>query len=193
MPGVDSKRLFIALEIPERIKKTLHALENTLKESSCDARWVNTNNIHLTLKFLGAVETKKIAPLTEAIKSALEAFSVIPAALDKLDGFPSLNSARVLIAKVNNPNKELEKMAAKLENVLAPFGLEKETRRFRAHLTLARLRSERNKLKLIEKVKEANQTLQPQKFIINSVKLFESRLTTHGPIYTSLEQINLKS
>ncbi len=192
MPALDTKRLFIAIEIPKNIKNALEAIENSLKETSCDARWANPDNIHLTLKFLGTVEIKNIGPIAQAMISALNPFKTMLVTLNKLDGFPSLNSARILWIGINDQNKKIEKLFLALEDAISPFGFKDEGKKFQAHLTLARIRSAKNKLNLIEKIKEINQKLKPQIFTIDRITLFESRLTPHGPVYSRLQQAHLK-
>ncbi|MFH1691280.1 MAG: RNA 2',3'-cyclic phosphodiesterase [Candidatus Omnitrophota bacterium] len=192
MPELDVKRLFLAVEIPKKIGKSLEALENILKETACDARWVKPANVHLTLKFLGDVRTEKITPIIQALTSAFPSKQSFNAALNELGGFPSLKSLQILWAGINDSDKKITALASTAENALYELGFKKETKEFRAHLTLARLRSNLNKLQLIEKVRKINKTMQPEIFPIDNITLFESHLTTQGPIYSHIHQIKFR-
>lgn len=193
MPRLDTKRLFIAIEIPKKIENTLEALESALKESHCDARWVKPANIHITLKFLGGVDMRNINPLIKTLDTGFPSIKKFSVSLDKLDGFASLNSLRILWAGINDQDKKIEKIASELEDALPGFSLKKEEEKFQAHLTLARIRSGKNKIGLIEKIKEINQAFKPIPFAINNITLFESRLTSQGPNYSRIHQVKLIS
>lgn len=191
MPRLDAKRLFIAIEIPKRIENTLETLENTLKESHCDARWVKPANIHITLRFLGDVDIQNINSLIKTLDIGFQTTKKFLVSLDKLDGFASLNSLNILWAGIKDQDKKIEEIVSSLEDVLSEFGFEKEGKKFQAHLTLARIQSGKNKIGLIEKIKEINQTFKPIPFAINNITLFESQLTSRYPVYFPIHQIKL--
>lgn len=193
MRGIDIKRLFLSVEIPKKIEEALKTLEDALKKTACDAHWIKPTNIHLTLKFLGAVEEEKIAPITKAIISTFSSTQSLSVTLGKLGGFPSLNTLHILWAGINDPNKEITKLVNGVENTLSRLGFKEEKKEFQAHLTLARLRSALNKPQLIEKIQEINKTLQPQNFLINNITLFESHLTPQGSVYSKIHQVKLSS
>ena len=62
-------RCFIAIELPEAVKSTLSGIEEELKKSKADVRWVKPDNVHLTLKFFGNIEEKKTEKIIEIMES----------------------------------------------------------------------------------------------------------------------------
>ena len=191
MSDIDTKRLFIAIELSLNIRSRLETLQKELKKSGADAKWVEPENIHLTLKFLGNVETKKNKDIMETLNKICAQRKRFTATLDQLGAFPSLNSARVVWAGLNDKTDTLENIAEILDEALSQLKFEKETRKFQTHVTLARIRSARNRVALIQKIKEANQNFKTEDFSIDNITLFESRLSPHGPTYAIVHQAKL--
>ncbi|MFH0877157.1 MAG: RNA 2',3'-cyclic phosphodiesterase [Candidatus Omnitrophota bacterium] len=186
MPGI---RLFIAVELPPAANTHLTEIQKTLKTSGADAKWVEPQNIHFTLKFLGPTPSEKFERIKSTLAQLFGSHKQFALCLESIGGFPSLDSPRVIWAGLNDANGQLRSMALVLDQALAGMGFEKETREFQAHATLARLRSGRNKIALIEKIKQLNQDLKPLEFSIDNITLFESKLSPHGPTYSILHQV----
>ena len=189
MPLLETKRLFIACVIPEKIRKFLHDIQGELKKSGSDAKWVEKENIHLTLKFFGNVNLEKIKNLTHALSEAFSRRPVFDVSLNKIGCFPSLSQPRVVWAGLKDNKSQLKEIAQLLEESFLKIGFEKESREFQAHITLGRLRSFLNKLSLIERIDSLNKNLIEQNFSLNNITLFESQLTPHGPLYSTLHQV----
>ncbi len=192
MPDVNTKRLFIAIELPPGIKDSLGSIQKELKQTGADAKWVEPENIHLTLKFLGSVETEKIKDIARILDKISLENRRLSVSLDQLGVFPSLNSARVVWAGVTGKIEDLKNIAQNLDKELSGLKFEKETREFQAHATIARIRSSRNRAALAQKIKDANQNFSRQDFSIDNITLFESTLSPHGPTYSIIHQVKLK-
>ena len=189
MPQLETKRLFIAIELPASIKSHLENYQRELKKTGADVKWVEPQNIHLTLKFLGKTKTDQIPKIVDILKRLAASQKHVPVSLNQLGFFPEKKSPRVLWAGLNDKTKTLEKIALFLEEALAPLGFEKETRAFQSHTTLARVRSSQNILALIEKINELDENFKIADFFIDNITLFESELTPHGPIYSIIHQV----
>lgn len=189
MPAIETKRLFIAIEIPENIKTYLAAIQKELKTSGADAKWVEPENIHLTLKFLGSVEIGRIKNLEEVLIKRFHQTKQFKMTLNQLGAFPSISSCRVLWAGLDDRTDNLKNIALGIDEEFSKLGFEKEAREFQAHATLARIRSSRNKIALIEKIKHAQENLKIMDFTIDNLTLFESRLSPKGPTYSIIHQI----
>jgi len=187
-------RTFIAVELPQEIKNNLKCLQEKLKSSSTDVKWVEPNNIHLTLKFLGETDTEKIPLIKKIIHELSARIPPFKAEISSLGAFPNLNHPRVIWIGLNEKNNFLKKMAEELENKLFELGFPKENRPFSAHITLGRVRSNLNLKDLLEKLKTLeNFSLKKEDCVIEKIALYKSVLTPNGPIYECLYSANLKT
>lgn len=177
-------RTFIALELSEEIREELLRLQNELKKIDADVKWVNTENIHLTLKFLGEAEEARIAVVKEALAGIASRFKPFEMSLFKLGAFPDLHRIRVIWVGLDKGCSDAEQIAQSIEAELDKAGFAKEDRAFRAHLTLGRVKTGRNKITLTDKISSLE--VEPKHCTINNITLLKSTLTPHGPIYTPL-------
>ncbi len=187
-------RTFIAIELPQEIKGSLSRLQGELKATGADVKWVAPQNIHLTLKFLGEVDDKKLEKIKEAIDGLAKETSKFQVCITTLGAFPKIDSPRVIWMGIEAGDKETKEIAAVLEERLAEISIPKEDRPFSSHITIGRTRSALNRQKLVEELK--NKTgLGGEKleFYAGKITLFKSTLTPKGPIYETLKEANLKT
>lgn len=182
-------RLFIAIELSDEIKNAVAQIQSHLKYSGADVKWVEKDNIHLTLKFLGEVSEEKCEEVKAALDSAAKETKPFEINLKDIGAFPKIEFPRVIWAGLDKGAAESTAVAKNIDEVLSRIGFQKETRSFAAHLTIGRVRSPKNKAALEEKVETANhETLPAISQTISSVILFQSTLTPKGPIYTKLHE-----
>jgi RNA 2',3'-cyclic 3'-phosphodiesterase len=132
-------RLFIALDFPGAVRESLHELIARLKQESSDARWVRPEGMHITLKFIGETDSKKVDSLRNAL-AAIHSPQPVELHFQGLGFFPHERQPRVLWCGVEaSPN--LAEIAAAIERSLEPLGFPREPREFVPHLTLARFPS----------------------------------------------------
>jgi RNA 2',3'-cyclic 3'-phosphodiesterase len=129
-------RLFVAVEIPQGVRRAVDAAATPLQRRASDAKWTSPAQWHLTLAFLGWVDADRLAAGERACAAA--AAGVAPFEL-KLDGIAGTFGGRVLWAGLEDA-PGLEALALHVREELAAAGFEVEERPFRAHLTLARAR-----------------------------------------------------
>ncbi|MEK6563835.1 MAG: RNA 2',3'-cyclic phosphodiesterase [Candidatus Omnitrophota bacterium] len=184
-------RIFIAIKLENEIKDKLSQIQEELKSAQADVRWVKPENIHLTLKFLGEtpVEETKIPEIIRCLKELGGQIKPFTARISGMGAFPSLKSARVIWVGVKEDTTELTKLAGMIEDSLVKLGFPEEKRKFSAHLTLGRLRSNKNKDKLGQKLEKFK--IPGLSVRINSIALFESVLHPTGAAYQKLSEISL--
>jgi 2'-5' RNA ligase len=178
-------RSFIAVEVPQPLQARLGELLRELKRTDADVRWVRPESIHLTLKFLGSVsgeELEKLAGLVAPIISSWASFEV---RLHGLGCFPSSRSPRIVWVGIQQGGAEASSLQKAVENQAAEVGFPPETRPFKPHLTLGRIRSSRGKGSLTQAV-ETRREVEIGSFWVNEVYLFKSELKPSGAIYTKL-------
>ena len=177
-------RLFVALEIPSAVRDNLGALLEEFRAVSPQTRWVRTENLHVTLKFIGEVPEAKLA----AIRGALAGVRCAqPVTLDfrGLGFFPNEKHPRVFWAGIEaSPN--LKTLAADIDRATEKAGIAPEKRPFSPHLTLARFEPPR----LTKQLRAAIQEHAGRDFgslRTSEFHLIESKLKPPGAEYTTLE------
>ena len=183
-------RTFIAIKLSEEIKKEMASLQEKLKPANADVKWVNPENIHLTLKFLGEVKEDRITKIKDILENIAKKHSGFEISLFKLGAFPKLDYPRVVWAGIDKGCSEAEAITKEIEENLENLGFEKEKRPFSAHLTLGRVKSGKNK----EELKKILLSLEAKSISckVEGFILFQSTLTPKGPIYRPLHVFNLK-
>ena len=172
-------RLFIASEIPEDVKEHIVKIQGNIDAAKNKIRFVNKDNIHLTLKFLGEVQPNNLEGIKNNLKKiAFKPFSVV---LDDIGVFPSENYIRVVWVglKPEEPVLELQK---NIDEALKK--LFKKEKDFKPHLTIARVKYIEDKKQFVDKLKQIK--VDNKKIEVDNFKLVKSTLTLKGPVYEDL-------
>lgn len=182
-------RTFIAIDLSSETKEKLTHLQTELKKSNADVKWVDPENIHLTLKFLGEISEQQAGRIKEALDKITYGLKPFEITLSGIGAFPKLDYPRVVWVGIEKGKNETEEIAKRIEDELEKLEFQKEERGFTAHLTIGRVRSAKNKEQLKTAIQSLNSELQtpnskPQ--FISHIILYQSTLTPKGPIYTPL-------
>src|SRR5579864_8896979 len=107
--AVKRLRLFIAVKIPEEVKTQLERAQAALRGAVPErtVRWTNRSQFHLTLKFLGAVESKRVPALVDAVQSAAKPFPPLRMRAAKVGSFPGWRRPRVIWAGIEDAHNRL--------------------------------------------------------------------------------------
>jgi RNA 2',3'-cyclic 3'-phosphodiesterase len=175
-------RAFIALELSGEIRDRLRLAQDSLRACKARMTFVEPENIHITVKFLGEVDDRILPHVMDAIKSV--PFRSFPVTVGNVT--------------VNNPKRPFtvwctisdagkgEELFRLIENALVPLGFPKETRRFTPHATLARIKDPDPSLF------PALEPLKGKSYgdcTISGLKLKKSTLTPHGPVYEDILEV----
>jgi RNA 2',3'-cyclic 3'-phosphodiesterase len=185
-------RVFAAIELPsnvqKRIQKQIQQLQAAVPGNK--ASWSRTENIHLTVKFFGNVLPKKIVRISEAASRVVNQVSKFKIEIGKTGAFPKVSQPRVLWIGVEDPTGELARLHQLFETECAVEGFDRETRDFRPHLTIARLRRPEGAKALAE----TNQKLgfESLSLDINELVVFRSEPSGKGSKYTALSRHGIK-
>ena len=185
-PGI---RSFMAIELNRDIKGELKIIQDKLKELDLDAKWVEINNIHLTLKFLGNVDWDNLEKVKAILKKTSILFKPFKINLSAVGVFPKVDSPRVIWTGIDKGKNEIIKIASLLDEELKKIAIPSEDREFTPHLTLGRVRSAKNKDRLknyLGSLKLDFRAIQEVKEII----LFQSKLNPAGPAYVVLSSFS---
>jgi len=177
-------RTFIAVDVKnESILKALEELKNT----GADIKIVSPENLHITLKFLGEIEEKKVEEIYTKISEKARGFKKFKLALKGVGVFPNKKFMRVVW--IGGESMEMIEIQKTVEEVLSSLGFKKEND-FKTHLTLARVKSAKNKEKL-EKFVEQYESFDFGSAEIDRIEIKKSELTKEGAVYTTLREILL--
>ena len=184
-----NRRLFVALEPPDPVRRRLAALAVELRRTAGrhadEVRWVPAENVHLTLQFLGAVPEERVAELEGAIRAAAAAGRPLSLELKGAGGFPNARRPRVVWAGIAGELGVLGALVGDLGRRLAPLGFAPEERPFSAHLTLGRARDGRGAPGLAGALAHAAEA-DGTPWRAADVVLFESHLAPKGPRYEAI-------
>ena len=133
-------RLFFAVPISEAVKRIVSRSLEALPIDDPPWRWIGPENYHITLKFLGETDGALLERLLEAGRGAAGAASPFELSFGRFGAFPSISRPRVLFFHAESGVEQLAGIAGSLDDNLEPLGFVRERRRFRAHLTLARVK-----------------------------------------------------
>lgn len=186
-------RLFIAVPIDDQVRAAAARIIGDLKESGADVKWVEPENLHLTLSFLGEAREEKIPILKSALDEAAAGNSSFDIAFDRLGAFGAPSRPSVLWLGIGSGAKVLSELAARLKAALTTAGLAPAAdHEFSPHLTLGRVRGSRGINTLVERFAAARL---PAGLSSRAEKLvlLQSRLSAHGPTYKELVESPLQS
>ncbi len=182
-------RAFIAIELPEHLQDAIEKQTSRLRQVLGDEiiRWVPTQNMHLTLKFLGDIATSHVDFLKQLIAKEAASHPQFDLQLGGLGAFPTSRRPRILWAGLHAP-ADLISLQKSIEAGTFRLGYEKEERDFSPHLTLGRVR-QTTEMADLQKIHIALDTIQLGNIGItrvDSIHLIKSDLRPSGPIYTNL-------
>jgi 2'-5' RNA ligase len=183
-------RAFLAIELPDALRPGLAQVQEELKRSRADVRWVAVNNIHLTLKFFGNVPDEEIDTLALAAREAAAETAPLQLQATVAGAFPSPNAPRVVWLGLGGDLVPLTQLFYRLEKAFAALGYPPETRAFNPHLTLGRVKSPANREKLARLLAQMPPLDWPP-FTVKELILFQSVLSPKGSKYSPLKVIPL--
>lgn len=182
-------RTFIAIDLSPEIKAALRSLVQVCRQTKADVKWVGENSFHLTLKFLGEIETSQVSSIFKIME--IEAKKSRPFVLEcrSIGFFPERGTPRVLWVGVK-ASAELKDLQRRLELSLQKIGFPPEEREFHPHLTIGRVKSKlhlESVLQQLEKYREKSFGQMEAKTIV----LFESLLRPTGAEYRPIGEVKL--
>lgn len=188
-------RSFIAIELPPPIRAELGSLEEKLKGGRHPfVKWVDPDGIHLTLKFLGGVDSNLVPEIIEALTRIAQPAVPFSLQLGGLGVFPGWQRPQVVWVGMGGEVDKLAGLQKDIEAALSPLGFAPESRPFRAHLTLGRLREQASPKDKHDFGAWAQSVRFERKlsFEVKGLSLMKSQLTPGGAIYTQLAFLELR-
>ena len=184
-------RAFIAIELPENVRLALFQGGQALSErlnSSRIVRWVPSDNLHLTLRFLGDSDSEQLEDIEKGISEIAQRSAGFELHLGKLECFPNRGKPRVIWVDLGGDLASLLLLQQETEKMLSNLSWPPETRRFHAHITLGRVK---NSKQVVSANFPWELALDPLQIRVNHISLISSDLRPSGAVYTVLHRSQL--
>lgn len=191
MTDTSRVRSFVAVDLPPDLKEKLSVLQHELKQQLDNARWVNSTNMHLTLKFLGDVPVSKLRRIADTLQDKLAPIHRYVLTPGGLGAFPNTRRPRVLWIGFKDIPEVHFQMVDIIESELVSYGFARERSKHIPHLTLARFRNP-NIIKELDIILTPFQNAFLPGINVTSVVIYKSVLTPQGACYTKLHEVLLR-
>ena len=185
-------RCFIAISLPEELKAKISGIKEKLKSAGADVSWTRPEGMHLTLKFFGEIEDKRIPKIEKALDAVVDGISTFTLSVSGMGTFPDVRRPRVVWIGLKEEGNNLVRLHKGAEEELKKIGFPSEDRRFTPHITLGRIRSNKNIDKLLKLIEE-EKTAELGSCKVSEVHLIKSELRPSGADYTELYSVILSS
>lgn len=194
----DQPRLFVAVPLPDEARDAVITIVDAVREAverearlpRSSVRWVRTEHLHLTLRFLGPTPEPQVPVVARSLERAVATLPAARIVIARSGAFPSPSRPRTIWLGIEHGGDSLGAMARRLDDELESEGWARETRPFRAHLTLARADGRREGPLVARHLAQAVAATTIS-FLADRVVLFES-ITGRGPAeYRALSETSL--
>ena len=185
-------RAFIAFPFSNNTLQALEETQHYLKPFRSHVNWVKTSNIHLTLKFLGNVTQIQIDEIALQLESLLCKTPSIATKLMNVGAFPHWHRAKIIWIGLDDHQHHLQTLAKNIDEVCKKSGVPAENRFFAPHITIGRIKEQSN-LSQLEKAANNYKISYEQEIIFDEFILFQSTLTSAGPIYQKIKSFKLST
>lgn len=184
-------RTFIAIDLGEGLRARLASLQETLARSAAEVKWVEEENLHVTLLFLGEVDERDLVAVCRAVAAGAATQAPFPLTVEKVSCFGSPRRPRTLWAGVGAGTQEVVALHAALEPPLQELGCyRREERAYTPHITLGRVKSDRPNDALAAALARKADWVGGET-VVREVHVMGSELTPQGPVYTVLSRAKL--
>jgi RNA 2',3'-cyclic 3'-phosphodiesterase len=184
-------RTFVAVEIDSAIRARAAELIDLLRATTADAKWVETHNLHLTLKFLGDVHERDLMDVCRAAQAGAAEVNPFELEVRGAGAFPHASRPRTVWIGAGAGAEQMILLHDAVENSLAQLGYRKEHRQFQTHLTVGRVRGAGPGIAELGKLLQQQAEFLVGRMTVGKITVFSSTLTPAGPIYETIATARL--
>ena len=172
----NEKRVFIGIPIGHKIKSILTSLKSVFNCNPCIIKWIPSENIHLTLSFLGNFRVKDIPHLIESLENKITS-NDFQLTITGTGVFPSSKSPKVLWLSISKGIDELTLLQSQVEKLVRVFNDNDDNNTFIPHISIARIKKGPLKIDVLPFL---NIVYSPIELSVNSICLYENKLFPEG-------------
>jgi 2'-5' RNA ligase len=185
-------RTFIAVDLGPAIRARCVALQETLASAGTDVKWVEEENLHVTLLFLGEVDDRDLPALCRAVGETCAGHGGFTLSVEKVGCFPNPRRPRVVWVGVGQGQHELIALHDALEGPLLELGCyRREERQYTPHTTLGRVKGDHPTDRLASALGR-HAGWHGGEVPVREVLVLSSELTPQGPVYSVLSRAKLR-
>ena len=190
----DDIRAFLALRLPDDVTAALGHLTDQMAQARVDGlKPVRPENMHLTLKFFGNINARQVESIVDTVTHTVKSVRPFTLRLGNVGAYPNNRSPRVLWVALDGDVAPLQDTHRRIESALGQIAIKPDSREFRPHLTIARIRDHASHTER-RKAAEALFSAEFRSGLsvpVDRISLIRSILLPDGPEYTSLAEISL--
>lgn len=183
-----SYRCFLAIDINVELLEKIKNIEDEFKNIDANIKYVNMENMHLTLKFFGNIDLNMVDKISSSVKEVINEYKPFKINIKGSGAFPNTKRIKVIWLGLEE-NQTLIRLQEDLDNKFNKLGFNLE-RNYKSHLTIGRMKNGKNKNLIQEKIKEY-EGYNIGSMIVKKITLKKSTLTPKGPIYENIEIFKL--
>ena len=186
-------RTFIAIPLPPEVIRQVEQFVRALRPQFPEFRWTDAAQWHITTNFLGNVPDARTGEVCQVVREIATARSPFVCSLDALGAFPKVTRPRILWLGLAEGGRILTHLHYRLADALEDLNIETDRRKYRPHLTLARLQShQRWTERLVERLSgPAVRPTADLTFEVDELVVYASFPESTGPVYTPMDRIVL--
>ncbi len=184
-------RAFIGIKISAEIQDKLEGIQKKLKKADAHVSWINPDNVHLTLQFLGNIDEAQIPEIETQLRASVTSVHSFQLQVGYAGAFPNLRYPRVIwIGVSDDEDNSLKTVQEEIGRRLSTLGFQQEEGLFKPHLTIGRVRSQKNKSRLLRAI-EAIVNIWVGEIVVDAIYVIKSELKPTGAEYTDFVKIKL--
>ncbi len=184
-------RTFVAVETSSAVREGAARLIETFRAAGADVKWVDPHNMHITLKFLGDVDSREIHQVCQAVEKAVGDVRAFEFEVRGAGAFPNATRPRTVWLGVAVGQKELVDLNGRIEPPLEKLGFRREARRYQPHLTIGRVRRGGPGVGELGRLIREHADRPIGRTTASGVIVFSSQLDRSGPTYEALARAPL--
>lgn len=184
-------RTFIAIDLPEEVVNQTQQLVRQIDAISDGIKWVEPENMHLTLKFLGDVRQIETYDICQAMTRAVASIPRFEMQLHGAGAFPKLERPRTLWIGVREGTEAITRLYGAIDDAVADLGFARDPKRFLPHLTIGRVKRPGPWLADVSRLIAESCEFDAGMAAVDEVVLYSSELTSEGPVYSPIGRSEL--
>ncbi len=185
-------RAFVGIPIAPSVRGSIEKLMKSLRNQVDGVKWIDTQNLHVTLKFLGDVPMNELHRIIAAVEQGAASAEAFDLEFCGCGVFPDRTNPKTIWIGTTIGSEELTTAATAIENELFKLGYPKENRRFSPHLTIGRAKRDVSVSETLSTFLDEKKEFPFGSFGVDEVVVYSSELTRNGPIYDELATIPLR-
>jgi len=183
-------RTFVGVRLADKLAESFASLRERLRRYRVRVKWVEAENAHVTLRFLGEIDETQVTPIAESLETAVAAVPRFTVELHGVGAFPKVSRPKVIWVGVEPAGGPMAELKHAVDTALARYGFEEERRAFHPHFTLGRVK-EPSVAGMLKGALERAADAYLGTMEVRDIAFVHSRLTPHGPVYTDLHRLPL--